>query len=69
MAAATYDPQANALGISFAPGPSEGEEVYPGVILHSGAADCHAQCTVAPWAKLTSSMRWRTSTPRRPACR
>src|SRR5438045_9674815 len=38
MAAVTYDPQADALDISFAAaGPSEGEEVYPGVILHFDA--------------------------------
>ena len=37
MATVTYDPQADAFDISFAPGPSEGEEVYPGVILHFDA--------------------------------
>jgi uncharacterized protein YuzE len=39
MATVTYDPEADALGIVFAPGPSEGEEVSPGVILHFDAAD------------------------------
>jgi uncharacterized protein YuzE len=34
MATVTYDPQADALDICFTDGPSEGEEVYPGVILH-----------------------------------
>jgi uncharacterized protein YuzE len=37
MATVTYDPQADALDISFADVPSEGEEVYPGVILHFDA--------------------------------
>lgn len=37
MATLTYDPQADALDVNFAPGPSEGEEVYPGVILHFDA--------------------------------
>jgi uncharacterized protein YuzE len=37
MATVTYDPQADALGIIFGPGPSEGEEAYPGVILHFDA--------------------------------
>jgi uncharacterized protein YuzE len=39
MATVTYDPEADALDIVFAPGPSEGEEVSPGVILHFDAAD------------------------------
>ena len=39
MATLTYDPQADALGIVFVPGPSEGEEVSPGVILHFDAAN------------------------------
>ena len=30
----TYDPEADAIAIVFSPGPSEAEEVYPGVILH-----------------------------------
>lgn len=37
MATVTCDPQADVLDISFADGPSEGEEVYPGVILHFDA--------------------------------
>lgn len=39
MATVTYDPEADALGILFAPGPSEGEEVSPGVILHFDGAN------------------------------
>ena len=39
MATVTYDPEADALGIVFAPEPSEGEEVSPGVILHFDSAD------------------------------
>ncbi len=36
----TYDAEADALTISFVPGPTvEGEEVHPGVILHFDAAD------------------------------
>jgi uncharacterized protein YuzE len=38
MATVTYDPEADALGIVFAPGPSDGEEVLPGVIFHFDAA-------------------------------
>jgi uncharacterized protein YuzE len=35
-----YDPEADALAIHFTGGASvEGEEVYPGVILHFDAAD------------------------------
>lgn len=30
----TYDPEADAVAIVFSDGPSEGEEVYPGVMLH-----------------------------------
>jgi uncharacterized protein YuzE len=37
MATVTYDPQADALAISFAGGPTEAEEVYPDVILHFDA--------------------------------
>jgi uncharacterized protein YuzE len=37
MAAITYDPEADAVGIVFADGPSEGEEVRPGIILHFDA--------------------------------
>jgi uncharacterized protein YuzE len=37
MATLTYDPQADALAISFGGGPTEGEEVYPDVILHFDA--------------------------------
>jgi uncharacterized protein YuzE len=39
MATVTYDPEADALGIFFASGPSDGEEVSPGVILHFDAAN------------------------------
>jgi uncharacterized protein YuzE len=39
MAAVKYDPQADAVSIVFGPGPSEGEEVRPGVILHFDAED------------------------------
>ena len=36
----TYDPEADALTISFTAAPTaEGEEVHPGVILHFDAAD------------------------------
>ena len=37
MAAITYDPEADAVSIIFAGGPSEGDEVHPGVILHFDA--------------------------------
>jgi uncharacterized protein YuzE len=37
MATVTYDPEADALDINFASGPSEGEEVSPGVIIHFDA--------------------------------
>lgn len=30
----SYDPEADAIAIVFSPGPSEAEEVYPGVMLH-----------------------------------
>jgi len=30
----TYDPEADAVAIDFSPGPSEAEEVYPGVMLY-----------------------------------
>ena len=39
MATVTYDPEADALSILFALGPSEGEEVSPGVILHFDATN------------------------------
>ncbi|HJU18093.1 MAG TPA: DUF2283 domain-containing protein [Stellaceae bacterium] len=36
----TYDPEADALTISFTATPTvEGDEVHPGVILHFDAAD------------------------------
>ncbi len=38
MATVTYDLEADALGIVFTPGRSEGEEVSPGVILHFDVA-------------------------------
>ena len=30
----TYDPEADAVAIVFSDGPSEAEEVFPGVMLH-----------------------------------
>ena len=40
VADVTYDTEADALTISFIPGPTvEGEEVHPGIILHFDAAD------------------------------
>jgi len=38
-AAVTYDPEADALAITFGPGAIEGEEVRAGVILHYDAED------------------------------
>ncbi|HJU18008.1 MAG TPA: DUF2283 domain-containing protein [Stellaceae bacterium] len=39
-AGVTYDPEADALTISFTAAPTvEGEEVHPGVILHFDATD------------------------------
>lgn len=39
-AGVTYDPEADALTISFTTAPTlEGEEVHPGVILHFDATD------------------------------
>jgi uncharacterized protein YuzE len=39
MANMTYDPEADAALISLGAGAHEGQEVYPGVILHFDAAD------------------------------
>jgi uncharacterized protein YuzE len=52
MATVTYDPQADALDIRFADGPSEGEEVYPGVILHFNAENRIVEIEIFPASKI-----------------
>ena len=51
MATVTYDPQADALGIIFGPGPSEGEEAYPGVILHFDAENRNVEIEILSASK------------------
>ena len=52
MATMTYDPDADALSIIFGPGPSEGEEVSPGVILHFDAENRLVEIEVVPASKV-----------------
>ena len=52
MAAITYDPVADAVGIVFAEGPSEGEEIRPGVILHFDAEDRIVEIEILSASKL-----------------
>jgi uncharacterized protein YuzE len=55
MAAVTYDPQADALDISFAAArPSEGEEVYPGVILHFDAENRLVEIEILSASKIVT---------------
>jgi uncharacterized protein YuzE len=47
-----YDPEADALSIVFAGGPSEGEEVYPGVMLHFDADNRLVEIEILPVSKI-----------------